>query len=70
MEAAMDVEEASRSAREAERWYALEQKKQLKGYILGVLMNEIVMPKWSCYMPWFFGSGVLMTIGSALMYTT
>ena len=39
-------------------------------YIVGVLLNGILMPKYGYYMPWFFLSGLLMTIGGALMYTT
>ena len=39
-------------------------------YIFGVLLNGILMPKYGYYMPWFFFSGVLMTISGALMYTT
>lgn len=39
-------------------------------YIVGVLLNGILMPKYGYYMPWFLVSGVFMTIGGALMYTT
>ena len=38
-------------------------------YIVGVLLNGILMPRFGYYMPWFFFSGVFMTIGGALMYT-
>ena len=39
-------------------------------YIASVLLNGILMPKYGYYMPWFLFSGVFMTIGGALMYTT
>ena len=39
-------------------------------YIVGVLLNGILMPRFGYYMPWFLFSGVFMTIGGALMYST
>ncbi|KAI0198221.1 putative MFS transporter [Astrocystis sublimbata] len=39
-------------------------------YVVGVLFNGILMVRWGYYMPWFLFSGVLTTIGGALLYTS
>lgn len=39
-------------------------------YIAGAVLNGLLMPRWGYYMPWFLVSGVLTTIGGALLYTS
>lgn len=39
-------------------------------YVFGVVCNGYFMLRWGYYMPWFLGSGILLTIGGALLYTS
>lgn len=39
-------------------------------YVFGVMLNGVFMVRWGYYMPWFLLSGVLTTVGGALLYTT
>jgi hypothetical protein len=39
-------------------------------YVFFVLVNGFLMVRWGYYMPWFLISGVLTTIGGALLYTS
>ncbi|KAF3018081.1 hypothetical protein E8E14_003603 [Neopestalotiopsis sp. 37M] len=39
-------------------------------YVFGVMLNGILMVRWGYYMPWFLASGILTTIGGALLYTS
>ncbi|KAH6656000.1 major facilitator superfamily-domain-containing protein [Truncatella angustata] len=37
--------------------------------VFATIMNGAIMSKFGYYMPWFLGGGILVVIGSALMYT-
>ncbi|KAI1819284.1 putative MFS transporter [Xylaria intraflava] len=39
-------------------------------YVAGVMLNGIFMVRMGYYMPWFLASGILVTIGGALFYTS
>ncbi|KAI0394861.1 MFS general substrate transporter [Xylariaceae sp. FL0594] len=39
-------------------------------YVVGVMFNGVFMVRWGYYMPWFLASGILTTIGGALLYTS
>lgn len=37
-------------------------------FVFFVMVNSFVMPRTGWYLPWFVGSGILVTIGASLMY--
>lgn len=39
-------------------------------YVFGVMPNGIFMVHRGYYMPWFLVSGILTTVGGALLYTS